>query len=318
MASMRPLRLTLVCLLLLSSATLRAGELLDRANEAYNGGEPHRAIELYRKAALGGENPALCYFNMANAYYQMDSLPQCIVYYRACIGYAPEFFRAYLNLAIAYFSLEELGSTIATARRALSLEPGDEKATMILAAAYRKAGAYPEAIATFEQLAAAYPENEEPPVALAEMFRELGDTPEAITWLQRYPADGKNKGYVNILLADLYESRGEIERALYYLREAWDIDTSNRWVFYRIIELHKKVGNTLIALEQAQRGVETMPSFAELALLGGNLAFELDRLDEAERLYTIARNSGSAGAVVGLENIRIVRMNQLAAAEGER
>jgi hypothetical protein len=61
-----------------------------------------------------------------------------------------------------------------------------------------------------------------------------------------------------------------------------------------------------------------LPSFAELALLGGNLAFELERLDEAQRLYTLARNNGSAGAVVGLENIRIVRMNQMAAAGDER
>jgi tetratricopeptide (TPR) repeat protein len=296
-------------LLLLATVTIQGGELLDRANETYNSGNTYEAIELYRKAALAGENPALCYFNMANAWFQLDSLPQSIVYYKACIGAAPAFFRGHLNLAVAYYTLEDLGACIASARRALDLEPSNQKGLMILAASYRKAGSYPEAIATFEQLVASYPENDEPYIALAELYRELEDMEQTIEWLQRYPIDGQNRAYAFVMLGDILEAREEYERALYYLRQAWGLDSSNKWLFYRIVMLHQKMGNNLIALEQVQRALETMPEFAELALLGGNIAFEAGKISEAERLYAQARDHGSAGAVIGLENIRILRLN---------
>jgi len=287
---------------------LAAAGLMEQANERYNEGKVHEAIELYRKAAIEGENPALCYFNMANAYFQLDSLPQSIVYYRACVNYAPDFFRAYLNLAMAYYRLEEIGPCVAVARRALELEPTDEKALTILGASYRRAGAYPEAVATFHQLASLYPQNEEAPVQLGEMYRELEDDEIAIAWFLRYPEGGENEAYAKRQLADIYESRGDLERAHFYLRKAYEMDSSNKWVYYQMVMLQQRMGNEMVALDQARRGLEGMGGFAELALLAGNLAFGLEKYNEAERFYLMAREQGSAGAVVGLENIRIVRM----------
>jgi hypothetical protein len=49
------------------------------------------------------------------------------------------------------------------------------------------------------------------------------------------------------------------------------------------------------------------PDFAELALMGGNLAFEEELLEQAQFFYHTAREHGSAGAVVGLENVRRLR-----------
>lgn len=312
-ALMRPgryCRTASTALLLLVYWLFGADGLLDSANSLYNTDRTAEAIAMYRKAALEGENPALCYFNMANAYFRMDSVPQSIVYYKACINVAPRFFRGYLNLAIAYHALDEMGACIAAAYRALSLEPDDKKTLMVLAASYRKAGAYPEAVATFEQIVQRYPENEEAYVALAEMYRELKDPDEAAEWLLRYPQEGKNEGYVNTLLADIYQSRGEPERALFHLEKAFEQDPGNRWVFYRKVMLLSRMGNSLVALEEARRGIELMPKFAELALLGGNLAFEIGEYGQAERLYTIARDNGSPGAVVGLENVRVVRLKR--------
>ncbi|MBD3390512.1 MAG: tetratricopeptide repeat protein [Chitinivibrionales bacterium] len=295
---------------LAASSLAHAANYMDQANEKYNEGKTIQAIELYKKAALAGENPALCYFNMANAYFQIDSLPHSIVYYKACIGYAPEFFRAHLNLAIAYHSLDDIGACVASARRALDLEPNDEKALLILAASYRRAGAYPEAIATFEQIALLYPANDESYVALAEMNRELGDHEGAVEWLLRYPEGGRNEAYVNILLADIYENKGDLQRAVYHLNLAYEKDDTNKWVLYRKVLLLEKSGNELVALETARRGLENRPSFAELALLAGNISFNLEKHNDAERYYTVARNNGSAGAVIGLENVRVVRLQQ--------
>jgi tetratricopeptide (TPR) repeat protein len=289
--------------------------LLEQANELFSSGKTIEAISAYRKAALEGENPALCYFNMANAYFQIDSIPQSIVYYKSCIGYAPDFFRAHLNIAIAYYSINELGECIAHISRALDLEQGDEKALLICAAAFRSAGANPEAAATFEQLLLLHPDNDDAYLSLAEIYREIGDPDEAVKWLTKYPKDGKNEPYINIMLAEMYEEREDLARAIYHLKQCWDKDTSKKWAFHRIVTLMLKQGNNLVALEQAENGLSVMPNFAELALLAGNIAFEAGLYDKAERLYSQARENGSAGAVIGLENIRLVRSQVSASAE---
>jgi tetratricopeptide (TPR) repeat protein len=285
--------------------------LLDRANAAYGVGRMREAVGLYKKAAASGGNPTLCYFNLANAYFQLDSLAQAIVYYKASLTDAPDFFRGHLNLAIGYYTLDDAGNCIAEVRRALEIQPQDPKALLILAAAYCKAHAYPQAITAFERLAASNPELEEPCIALGEMYRDLGDLPTAASWLSRYPDSGKNRAYVALLLADLYEQQGELSRSLYCLRNAFALDNKNRWIYYRMVRIMQGMGNDLVALEEAKQGLAIFPNFADLALLAGNIAFANQRYEEAETLYTRARAHGSAGAIVGLENIRAIR-NQTA------
>jgi tetratricopeptide (TPR) repeat protein len=299
-------------------STPAAASPLDEANIAYGKNQMLSAIVLYRKAALAGENPALCYFNLANAYFQIDSLPQSIVYYRACLGYAPDFFRAWLNLAIVYYTLDDVGSTIAAATRSLDLEPGNKKALLLLAASYRKAGATAEAAVTFEKLAEMDHELEDPPLALSEIYRELDDDESAIHWLLRYPESGKNRPYADLLLADLYQKRGDIDRALYYVKESFNADPTNRWALYQKVSLLERQGNDLVGLEEARRGLELFPDFCELAVLGGTIALRQGKIEEAERFYTIAKKNGSADGVIGLENVRIERERQATGASTDQ
>jgi tetratricopeptide (TPR) repeat protein len=281
--------------------------LLDDANDLYSKGKIKEAAVAYKKAARQGENPTLCYFNLANAYYQLDSLAQAVVFYQASIGSAPEFFRGYLNLSIAYYALNDLGECISTARRAVALEPKNQKALFVLAAAYRKAKGFPEAITAFEQIAQFFPDMEEPYIALGEMYRELDDPGEAIRWFTQYPQNGKNLAYVQLALADIYESENNLDHAVYCLQKSFEKDPSKQWTWYRIAELDERSGNTLVALEAAKNGIELFPKFSEIALLAGTIAFKLEKYDEAERYFTIAQKNGNAGAVVGLDNIRMVR-----------
>ncbi|MFW5960349.1 MAG: tetratricopeptide repeat protein [Chitinivibrionales bacterium] len=286
-----------------------SGPVTDSANSAYSKGDTKRSITLFQKAADLGENPALCYFNIANGYFKLDSLPQALLYYQLCIGYAPTFFRAHLNLATVLYNLNDIGSAIASAKRALIYKPNNLKAMNLLSAAYKKAEAYPEAIAIMETIFQLYPENGDICISIAEIYRKLEDDTEALNWLKEYPEGGSNQDYVNILLADIYEKKGEHTQAIYYLKKSWEINNSNKWVYYRIVSLQKKSGNPLVALQTASAGLEKMPDFKELALLAGNLAFEAENYDTAERFYSKARELGSAGAVVGLENIRSIRLN---------
>lgn len=303
-------------IILISFLSIYAG-LLDQANESYKKTDFKKAIMLYKKAAFEGDNPALCYFNLGNSYFQIDSIAQSIVYYRAAIDYAPDFYRSHLNLAIAYYTLENSGKCIASAKRALQLNPMDEKASMLLAASYRKIGAIAEAIATFEKIISINDTKEEAYIALAEMYLELEDTVKALKWLKRYPENGKNQKYVLQQLADIYEKQSDYSKALFCFKEIFNMDSTNRWSIYRICLLHEKMGNDMVAIEEAQKGLRCFPDFMELALYAGNLAFKLEKLLDAEHYYTMARNMGSPGALSGLENVRIARAQKQSSISSE-
>jgi tetratricopeptide (TPR) repeat protein len=295
------MRAVMWCLFIYFAGT---ASYLDEANQCYSKGRIAEALPLYKQAVRHGENPTLCYFNLANAYYRMDSIAQAIVYYKASLTDAPEFFKGRLNLAIACYALDELAECITYATQALSLEPDNQKALLTLAAAFRKARAYPEAIVSFERLARSFPEMEEPYVALGEMYRELDDPQEAVRWFEQYPQTGKNYTAVLLFLADISESGNDAVRARYYLRKSFEKDTTRQRTYYRFVTLDEKAGNTLLALEEAENGVERFPRFAEIALLAGTIALKLEKFDKARRYFEAARDNGSAHGVIELTNLR--------------
>jgi tetratricopeptide (TPR) repeat protein len=293
-----------VCMLAAMIFRASAAPLLDEANREYAAGKWTSAVRLYKQAAGSGENPALCYFNAANAWYQMDSLARALVYYRATIDCAPAFFKAYLNLAAVYYSLNDMGDCIACVRRGIKLEPANQKALLILAAAYRKSGALAQSIDAFETLARRYPDMEEPYVALGEMYRDLDDGEMAVRWLLAYPSSGRNLSYVYSLLAGLYETGSDINRALYYLDLSFARDNGKRGTLLHIAQLQRTTGNDLVALETARDGMRRFPDFPDLALIAGSIAFDHGWLDEAERCFSVAAQHGSANAVIGIQNVK--------------
>ena len=175
---------------------------------------------------------------------------------------------------------------------------------MTLAAAYRRAHAYPEAIVAFERLAGNYPDNEEAIAALGELYREIGDPVTAVRWLEQYPPDGKNRAAVLLILAQLAEDADDPVRSRYYLQKSFEKDTTKQWTYYRFVELDRKTGNLLLALEEAEEGVRRFPRFAEMALLAGTIAYKLENFDKARRYFEIARDNGGSRGIVGLENLR--------------
>jgi tetratricopeptide (TPR) repeat protein len=297
----------MVLTLFVTGAPAVATTTLSQANEAYNTGKFYMATKLFRKAAVEGESPALCYYNTANAYFQLDSLAEAVVYYRACVQNAPDFLKANLNLAVCYYQLGDLGRCLACIQRTLELDPTHQKALLIQAATLRRAGAIAKAVVAFENIVRLYPQIEEPYIALGEMYRELGDADEAIAWLESFPPNGKNDEYVDMLLVDLYEKSGDLSRAISCLTMALDLDTTKRWTLYRIALLQQQSGNQLVALETCREGMKRFPDFAEVAVLAGTIAFDRQRIDEAEKFFSQAAKNGSPAAVVGLTNVRAWR-----------
>lgn len=299
--------IAMACAFVLSTVVTASGSQLDDANKLYSTGKLPEAIRLYKKASLSGENPALCSYNAANAYYQLDSLPRAVVYYTLCINAAPSFYKAYLNLAVVFFTLGDMGNCIATMREGLRIEPLQRKGSLLLAAAYRRCGAIGQSIVVFEDLAHAYPDMDEPYIALGEMYRDLNDPVMAIQWFESYPSSGKNGMSVALALADLYESTGNLERALFYLDRSYAGDKTRKWTLYRIAVVQQIMGDELVALETAASGFETFPDFSPLAVLAGTIAFSHGYFGEAEKQFGAAVKLGSAEAVVGLENVKAKR-----------
>ncbi|HMD68730.1 MAG TPA: tetratricopeptide repeat protein [Chitinivibrionales bacterium] len=276
---------------------------LSQADSAYNAGNFRQAIKLFHKAAGEGETPALCYYNMANAYFQLDSLAEAVVYYRACIQNAPDFFKANFNLAVCYYQLNDLGRCLASIKRTLELDPTHQKALLIQAATLRRVGAVAKAVAAFENIIRLYPQVEEAYIALGEMYRDIGDADEAIKWLESFPLNGKNTLYVDLLLADLYEKARDVSRSISYLAMAFNLDTTKQWTLHRIAQLQLQFGNQLVALETCRDGMRRFPNFADMAVLAGSIAFDRQRIDEAEQFFSLGAKNGSPSAVVGLTNV---------------
>lgn len=308
---MCPVRLAVTVLLCLSFAgTAPCGVLLDKANDLYVGGRIAESIPVYREALDKGENPALCYFNLANACFQINKLSYAVVYYRACLTHAPDFARGYLNLAIVYYSLNDIGRCIATLRRVRELDPANAKAALMLATCYQRAGEPAQAACLLHRIVEEHGGRSieaDACLMLGETYRDLNDPHEAVRWLARYPSGAPDYAHVLLLLADIYEAEGKLDRALYYADKAFESDPEKRWLLYRTVVLQQSMGNSNVALDRARRGLELFPDFSELSLLAGTLAFGQELYDRAEYYYSLAGRYGSAQAVVGLENVRIMR-----------
>jgi tetratricopeptide (TPR) repeat protein len=136
----------------------------------------------------------------------------------------------------------------------------------------------------------------------------LQDYDEAKKWLVRYPESGKNETYVFQFLSEIYEQQQNFNKALFYAERILNKDSNDRKAYYRICSLHEKMGNNLVALERAEEGIRQITNFGELALFAGNLAFRLEKFGDAERYYSVARDNGLSAGIIGLENIRTLRM----------
>jgi tetratricopeptide (TPR) repeat protein len=283
---------------------------LDQANEAYGADRLTEAVKLLRKALAANENPAICNFNLGNAFFRMDSISRSIVCYQSCVEYAPDFFRGHLNLAIAWYSIKEPGRCIAALRRALSIEPGNKKAMAVLAAAYRGAGGLRESAVLYERIALEDPYAEDAFAALGEIYREFGDPDKALEWLSKYPPGGKNAAFVRNLSADIYEEKGDLQSAIYALKKSFEIDSLNRWLLYRIANLYREIGGIHVAIEESEAALRIFPDFADMALFAGNCAFEAGLYASARQYYSRAKDMGSAQAVIGLENVRILESRE--------
>lgn len=292
-----------VLMILLLPLALWAGEFMKQGNEFYRNGEFAKALPFYRKALYAEENPPITHFNIANCYFQLDSLPQAMVHYKTTIEQAPEFFRAYLNLGIIYFNQELYGDAVAVLERARIEDPTNKTTIYVLSAAYRELKRYDHAVPLLQQAIDLDSNRIDTYFMLAEISRELEDPAEAEVWLKKYPDTGKRRADKYYMLAEIAEEQDRIGEAIYYLNQFTALDTTDQWPHYKIVQLMQKQGNPLSAIYKVQETLKRFSGFSDIALLGGNIAFTEKQYDLAEELYLTAYKNGHAGGVVGLSNL---------------
>ncbi len=292
-------------LILIFSFQLYSAEYLKLANETYRDGDYLTAISQYRQALVNDENPPISHFNLANCYFQLDSLPQAIVHYRFAVNEAPEFFRPYLNLGIIYFNMGEHAKAIAVLELAKTLET-NVQLDFILGTSFMNIKRYDKAIPIFQSIVEEDTSKIDVFFYLYEMNYELRDYVEAARWLEMYPDIGNRSSDKYFLLADLAQEQENIDAALFYLNKVIALDNTEKWAYYRIVQLHNSLNHPLSAMVAAERALELFPNFTQLATIGGNIAFTERRYESAEFFYVNAYDGGSSNGVIGLTNLKKV------------
>lgn len=293
------------CTLLLNVLVLTvAANSLSDAQAHYEKGDYHSAINLYRQNVFSAPNPALVYFNMANCWYQLDSLANAAVYYEMSLAEAPEFFRAWLNLGILKYNLDDYPGVVAALERARPLQPDNTQLLLILASAYRRLENLSHAIPLLEYAVSIEPGLDKGYFMLYEANYRLGNLCAAAQWLRMCPDSASERTREkHTLLAELAEEQGKFNEALSWWRKVIDAFPEERWASYKYVSLLAKQEIVLLALEEADDALAKYPDFGEMALLAGSIATDAGLLDRASRHFMRAWELGISDGLVGLQNL---------------
>jgi len=285
------------------TAPAMAGGSFTQGNELYGRGRYAEAAKLYERSIKEGASASLALFNMGNCYYQMNALARAVGCYRAAIVEAPSFFTAYLNLGVLYQSQEDWPSTVSTLEIADALEPDNKQVVLILAVAYRNLKAYGPAVKCLERALALDPAMYDCYFMLFDVYQELEDLDLAVSYLNRYPDTGRRAAEKYRLLAGVAEAKGEADKAAFFYRQQVELAPDNRAARYQLVEALNKSGHALLALETARDALKRFGDYGELALLGGNIAFERKFWRDAGQFYQTAYALGEARGLIGLQNV---------------
>lgn len=296
----------LMLLMLPAQRLAQDGEYLSKGNEHYRSGEYNKAIKSYRTAINKGENPALSWFNLANAWYQNGKPEKAVSCYETSVAAAPEFPRGWINLGVLYYELKDYGACIAALNRVLELQAGDAMIWSLLASAHKGLEHYGIAAMYFEKAVEADSSLYDAYLALYDIARITGDNREALRWLSRYPQAGGRYHDVLLLSGELQLQSGDTAAALATFRQCTATNPSSIKGWISLVNVLKNMGAAYTALIEADRALENNESPVSLAMIAGKIAFENGYYDKAERYFAQAYKNGSADGSVGLGNLLVL------------
>ena len=281
-----------------------ANSLFDQGNELYRQGRFEHAVKMYEQALMENANRTLVYFNMGNAWYQLNELTKAAACYKMTVNESPDFFSGLLNLGIVLHELEDWPSTIVILEEARTAEPSNKQVLLILSVAYKNLKIYSKAIRCLKESLVIDSTQYDCYFLLYDICQEIEDWYEAQYYLNKYPDSGNRADEKYRLLGSIAEINEDWKYAMRCYRRQIEISPNNKWAWYKMIEITSISGKPLLAIDYARTALKRYPDFGELALMAGNIAFNNNQLDHAERFYMQASRNGEARGLVGLQNIR--------------
>lgn len=287
------------------AAVVPAVNWIVRGDSAYEREEYAQAVVLYREAARQGQQPAVAWYNAANAMVRLDRNRDAAEAYRRSVAAAPEFLKAHQNLAALY----QIGGEYVSAARhyeiAARIDEKDANSRYRLGELAQQAGDGAEAIRWFEQALSVEPLHEGAASGKAQVLLAARDTTAALLWMDRYngrlSAAGKPAAWSLILHADLAVAAGRREEGLALYREAAALAPSDTRPWLRMARALRAANRPLDAALALRQGLEAAPTRGELWAALGSLRFESGDPVGAREAYARAFRLGSSEGVQGLE-----------------
>lgn len=278
--------------------------ILERANALYLSGRFAQSILMYRKAEQRGADPVASAFNTGNSYFQLEKLPEAAAAFRKAVRVSQGTFApALFNLAAVLYRLGAYADCIATYHRALRLDDSNTSAWLYLAEAYNKTGDVVGAQRALENARRLDPEDISVTYQLAEVHLALSEVDVAANIVREGYARHPQEVDFLIYLGDLYRSVNRYDDAAAAWREALVIQADNTELMYKIADALAESNSTFLAMDYLGRALQIKPQFSDAAIFLGNLAFDTQWWDRAERAYIQAGDAGNPEAIQGLRNL---------------
>jgi tetratricopeptide (TPR) repeat protein len=275
---------------------------LARGDSAYEREEYAQAVVHYRESARQGNQPAVAWFNAANALVRLNHPAEAREAYRRSVAAAPNFLKARQNLA-ALCQLQ--GDMVEAARHyeaAARLDSADANSRFRLGELAQQAGDPVEALRHYESALGVDGLHEGAASGMAQVLLAGRDTAAALLWMQRFNArNPKPLPWSLILEADLSLQAGMREQAAQVYREAAAANPGDARPWTRLAKMARQEGRPLEASVLLGQALQAAPGRGELWAALGSLRFEGGDPAGARDAYLRAFRLGSADGFQGLQ-----------------
>lgn len=277
---------------------------LARGDSAYEREEYAQAVVWYRLAAREGAQPAVAWFNAANALVRMDRAAEAREAYRRSLEASPDFLKARQNLA-ALYQLE--GNVVEAARQyeaAVRLDDKDANSRYRLGELAQQAGDFAEALRWYERALAVDSLHEGAASGTAQALLSARDSAAALAWLERFNARApKPAAWALVLQGDLARRAGLRDAAMDLYRDAAAASPTDSRPWLRMARLLRDEGRPLEAGIVLGQAVRAAPGRGELWAAQGGLRLEGEDPVGAREAYLRSFRLGSPEGLQGLQTL---------------
>jgi tetratricopeptide (TPR) repeat protein len=156
------------------ATVLSGGELFDRGNAAYAGGDYEEATRLYEASIAREPSNPRSHNNLGTAWLRRDDPARAEAAFRAAAALDPTYARAVLNLSTALFTQGKTEEARTALLRVIELDPSNLDAYYNLATVYTEERRWEDAALTLERGLAVDPESRTLQAALQQVEAQLG------------------------------------------------------------------------------------------------------------------------------------------------